>query len=628
MQKQTPRKRILLILSSLVIPVLLIQAYVFAQPTSPPPGGNVTPSFDSATFSGNVDIAVNEGTDAQFYVGNNTGSWGRMVLDANSEDLYLETAVSGAVNSNQFVLSSGNGNVGIGTATPGNKLVVGDSIGALALGTAIVASDTDTNSAVAVGEAFGLYGTMQWDYSNDNLRLYAIDSSESGNTYSHLVLQGGTGNVGIGTSFPQTRLQLGNPTAPLTTYENFNASYPNSLSIISDDTTDPGILLGDATGNTKQIIYDTGLDALKIGKKPLSGFEPQFEINDVGTGIKANGRILTALSVGEAHAIDNDFTTDHPNGISIGDSSTTGKPAIWMGFDTANNGQIIYDNDNHTLNFGIHTTHGVKTAMQMTSSTTAGSRVGIGTNVAPDAENPLTVNGVGVPSYAAQFINTNSGSTYPKGIYIKAGTDTSGTLMAFGDNDDGAIGTITHSSNNVSYNPFTGSHLSSIPNEYDETGYEYGTIMSLKEVSTEEGSQQADYYGKPSNIAYDNQIFGVYASKDPNSEDKHVIYAVGDGHVLITTENGTIKAGDPITSSNLEGLGMKATQAGTILGYALEDWDGSSSTRTQTLADGTEVKVGLVAVYYYPGTYYTPDQTEEINSLKQEIAELKTLLKQ
>ncbi len=43
--------------------------------------------------------------------------------------------------------------------------------------------------------------------------------------------------------------------------------------------------------------------------------------------------------------------------------------------------------------------------------------------------------------------------------------------------------------------------------------------------------------------------------------------------VLVTDENGSIKAGDPITSSSTPGYGMKATEAGPIVGYALGDFE-------------------------------------------------------
>ena len=45
--------------------------------------------------------------------------------------------------------------------------------------------------------------------------------------------------------------------------------------------------------------------------------------------------------------------------------------------------------------------------------------------------------------------------------------------------------------------------------------------------------------------------------------------------VRVSIENGSIEPGDPITSSSLAGVGMKATVPGRIIGTALSSYDGS-----------------------------------------------------
>jgi len=44
--------------------------------------------------------------------------------------------------------------------------------------------------------------------------------------------------------------------------------------------------------------------------------------------------------------------------------------------------------------------------------------------------------------------------------------------------------------------------------------------------------------------------------------------------IKLSTENGPIKTGDKITLSSIPGVGMKATEADTVVGTALEDFDG------------------------------------------------------
>ena len=75
---------------------------------------------------------------------------------------------------------------------------------------------------------------------------------------------------------------------------------------------------------------------------------------------------------------------------------------------------------------------------------------------------------------------------------------------------------------------------------------------------------------------YSNYLLGVYyddnskVSKDPRMY-KNPVKTKGITFVKYNSENGSIKAGDPVTSSNTQGVAMKATKSGMILGIALED---------------------------------------------------------
>lgn len=52
---------------------------------------------------------------------------------------------------------------------------------------------------------------------------------------------------------------------------------------------------------------------------------------------------------------------------------------------------------------------------------------------------------------------------------------------------------------------------------------------------------------------------------------------LGQVYTKVSTENGNIKPGDPLTTSNAQGVAMKATKAGRIVGYALDTFDGTKS---------------------------------------------------
>ena len=77
---------------------------------------------------------------------------------------------------------------------------------------------------------------------------------------------------------------------------------------------------------------------------------------------------------------------------------------------------------------------------------------------------------------------------------------------------------------------------------------------------------------------YDEKLFGVITDtatvslEDTNLEKYQLVLNNGDTLVRVTNKNGDIKQGDFITSSDVPGVGMKATQSGQIIGTALEDY--------------------------------------------------------
>ncbi len=77
--------------------------------------------------------------------------------------------------------------------------------------------------------------------------------------------------------------------------------------------------------------------------------------------------------------------------------------------------------------------------------------------------------------------------------------------------------------------------------------------------------------------AYQPNMVGI-VNKSPaieirfgNSPDSYPVSTSGQGIVLVSLANGNIEKGDYITASPIEGVGMKATVPGPIIGVALED---------------------------------------------------------
>ncbi len=87
---------------------------------------------------------------------------------------------------------------------------------------------------------------------------------------------------------------------------------------------------------------------------------------------------------------------------------------------------------------------------------------------------------------------------------------------------------------------------------------------------------------------YDPQMVGVvseYAAivfKIEGSTGTPVV-SNGNAFVSVSGENGAIKNGDPITTSSITGVGMKATKSGYIIGTALEDFNARSTREVKKI---------------------------------------------
>lgn len=89
-------------------------------------------------------------------------------------------------------------------------------------------------------------------------------------------------------------------------------------------------------------------------------------------------------------------------------------------------------------------------------------------------------------------------------------------------------------------------------------------------VSTLEGLYLSRY-------PYDPALIGVVSVNSAivlgaKNEGNLPLISKGNIAVRVSTINGAILKGDPITSSNIPGVAMKATRAGTVIGTALEDY--------------------------------------------------------
>jgi hypothetical protein len=95
--------------------------------------------------------------------------------------------------------------------------------------------------------------------------------------------------------------------------------------------------------------------------------------------------------------------------------------------------------------------------------------------------------------------------------------------------------------------------------------------------------------------SYEDKIMGVYTDSPiqtygDTQKDKIPVAYSGRSSVIVNLQNGPIRVGDPITSSDVPGEGMRATRPGQIVGYAVTAFDPDNAIGTCkdiTLEDGT-----------------------------------------
>jgi len=135
-----------------------------------------------------------------------------------------------------------------------------------------------------------------------------------------------------------------------------------------------------------------------------------------------------------------------------------------------------------------------------------------------------------------------------------------------------------------------------------ETNLTPGTLMGLSDNNT----------ATPATSGRSYQLLGLVANapllalNDGNHQVQIIIN--GTAVALVSDINGTVKAGDRITASPVRGVGMKATEAGQIVGTAQTPLS-KNELRTQTITDkngkAQTIKLGYVtlqvSVSYFTG---------------------------
>jgi hypothetical protein len=126
-------------------------------------------------------------------------------LSHNSEFAFTLRRGDGSYAEAMRIQSSGN--VGIGTSTPSNALVIGTDFGAQSAPTSsVVIGNVSDSSLLTLGQSSSSRVRLKWFYNANAGAAYAALGTLNGS--NNLILQDGGGNVGVGTAAPAYRLDV------------------------------------------------------------------------------------------------------------------------------------------------------------------------------------------------------------------------------------------------------------------------------------------------------------------------------------------------------------------------------------------------------------------------------------
>jgi hypothetical protein len=138
---------------------------------------------------------------------------------------------------------------------------------------------------------------------------------------------------------------------------------------------------------------------------------------------------------------------------------------------------------------------------------------------------------------------------------------------------------------------------------------EAGTLVGLQQ-------NKADTV-EASNTERVNQLIGVVADKPlielSGGSSTISVVTSGVAQTLVSDMNGSVKTGDKITASPINGVGMKAIDSVLIVGTAQDDLDNTkATTRTINDRDGKphQVRIGLVPVQVNVTFYGAPGSSQ------------------
>ena len=529
--------------------------------------GTSTPNQKLSIFNNAADAAIEFST-----VSGANEKWSIGIDDSDGAKFKISS--SSALGTNDRLVINGAGNIGIGTASPNGKLHVYSGASGAAVNSAAdelvlegsgnagltLMTPDASNSMIYFGTpSDGVGAQINWNHTSD---LFTIGAH---NTGADVTIQAGsgtdvmrildTGFVGIGTTTPSSLLAMGTTsvsgsrTAGIHQYFNFtnssaSAVYYGDNSYIVNAPTATSTLVG----KMLRIEDDTALGNTVRGLEVQAhrGTNTQGE----NTGISAFGRTFGVRGTTEGDA----GGTFQPAGVFAQTRGTTQGNAI-----RAYSASITTED---LVSLFQDTSAFAGTGLVMNFGNSGGSFSST-TSKFVDFQNAGT----------SKFTVTAHGTTT-----IGDGTtnNMAGLQIGYGglcvDNDGSCnastTGKITSVSSAVGNSDLAEMYFSSEDLEPGEIIATAG-ILSIERADEENSANIIGVVSTKPGLT-----LGFDDTSLTSGQEGYPVALSGRVPVKLSTENGPIKAGDKIMLSSIPGVGMKATESGTVVGVALEDYDG------------------------------------------------------
>ncbi len=117
--------------------------------------------------------------------------------------------------------------------------------------------------------------------------------------------------------------------------------------------------------------------------------------------------------------------------------------------------------------------------------------------------------------------------------------------------------------------------------------------------------------------SFDPALYGVVsdspaaAFEATGDKPTRLVQTFGNAQVTVSSANGNIAEGDPVTSSDVPGIAQKADRNGYVLGTALDDWQSDSPDEVGTI---------LIAINVHPASGLSGARSDLLQALRQGVS--------